>query len=109
MYRPPLLIGALAQLILPGSLWITALSTPDKEKSQEEYQLGTLKFAASSLTISSFSLHKDLSHAGCQWLTSVILAIQEAEIRRIGVQSQPGQIVFETLSQKKKKNLSHEG
>jgi hypothetical protein len=30
----------------------------------------------------------------------VILATQEAEIRRIAVQSQPGQIVPETLSQK---------
>jgi hypothetical protein len=37
------------------------------------------------------------------WLTSVILATQEAEIRRIEVQSQPRQIVCETLSQKKKK------
>jgi hypothetical protein len=35
-----------------------------------------------------------------QWLTPVILAIQESEIRRIIVQSQPRQIVFETLSQK---------
>jgi hypothetical protein len=34
-------------------------------------------------------------------LTSVIPATQEAEIRRIMVQSQPGQIVHETLSQKK--------
>jgi hypothetical protein len=25
------------------------------------------------------------NHAGCQWLTSVILATQEAEIRRISV------------------------
>jgi hypothetical protein len=32
--------------------------------------------------------------AGQQWLTSVILATQEAEIRRIAVQSQPGQIVL---------------
>jgi hypothetical protein len=32
------------------------------------------------------------------WLTPVILAIQEAEIRRITVQSQPRQIVNETLS-----------
>jgi hypothetical protein len=29
-----------------------------------------------------------------------ILATQEAEIRRITVQSQPGKIVFENLSQK---------
>jgi tRNA U54 and U55 pseudouridine synthase Pus10 len=34
------------------------------------------------------------------WLTLVILATQEAEIRRIVVGSQPGQIVLETLSQK---------
>jgi hypothetical protein len=31
----------------------------------------------------------------------IILAIQEAEIRRIKVQSQPRQIIPETLSQKK--------
>jgi hypothetical protein len=35
-----------------------------------------------------------------QWLTPVILAAQEAEIRRIMVQSQPRQIVCETLSRK---------
>jgi hypothetical protein len=32
------------------------------------------------------------------WLTLVILATQEAEVRRIVVRSQPGQIVRETLS-----------
>jgi hypothetical protein len=32
-----------------------------------------------------------------QWLTPVILATQEAEIRRIKVRSQPGQIVHKTL------------
>jgi hypothetical protein len=32
----------------------------------------------------------------------VILATQETEIRRIFVQSQPSQLVCETLSQKKK-------
>jgi hypothetical protein len=32
----------------------------------------------------------------------VIVATQEAEIRRIEVQRHPGQIVCETLSQKKK-------
>jgi hypothetical protein len=33
-----------------------------------------------------------------QWLTPIILAAQEAEIRRMEVQSQPGQIVQEPLS-----------
>jgi hypothetical protein len=34
----------------------------------------------------------------------VILATQEAEVRRISVWGQPRQVVWETLSQKKKKN-----
>jgi hypothetical protein len=38
--------------------------------------------------------------AACQWLTPIILATQVAEIRRIMVQSQPRQILRETLSQK---------
>jgi hypothetical protein len=42
---------------------------------------------------------KQSTRAGCQWLTPIILASQEAEIRRILVQGQPGQIVLETLSQ----------
>jgi hypothetical protein len=40
------------------------------------------------------------SGAGCWWLTPVILATQEAEIRKIEIRSQPGQTVRETLSQK---------
>jgi hypothetical protein len=40
-----------------------------------------------------FSLHSNLLLSQCRWLTPVILATQEAEIRRITVWSQPGQIV----------------
>jgi hypothetical protein len=39
----------------------------------------------------------------------VILATQEAEIRRISVQSQSGLIVLNTLSQKKKKITKKDG
>jgi hypothetical protein len=39
---------------------------------------------------------KQVSH----WLTPVIPATQEAEIKRISVRSQPRQTVHETLSQK---------
>jgi hypothetical protein len=35
---------------------------------------------------------------GCQWLTPIILATQEGDSTRIIVQSQPRQIVCETLS-----------
>jgi hypothetical protein len=44
---------------------------------------------------------KMINYAGCRWLTPIILATQEAEIRRMEAQSQPGQIVHETLSPKK--------
>jgi hypothetical protein len=37
---------------------------------------------------------------GSQWLTPVIPATHEAEIRRIMVQSQPREIIRETLSRK---------
>jgi hypothetical protein len=44
----------------------------------------------------SFCRRKNIK-AGRRWLMPVILAIQEAEIRRIVVQSQPGQIVPQSL------------
>jgi hypothetical protein len=46
------------------------------------------------------SPRKHLLKARCQWLTPVIPATQEAEIRRINVCSQLGQIVHKILSQK---------
>jgi hypothetical protein len=44
-------------------------------------------------------INKSLQVVGWQWLTTVILATQEEEIRRIMVQSQTRQIVLKTLSQ----------
>jgi hypothetical protein len=45
---------------------------------------------------------KKCKFAGYQWMP-VILATQEAEIRRISAGSQPGQIVHEILAQTNKK------
>jgi hypothetical protein len=56
------------------------------------------------LDVYSYTFIKFGKYVRCQWLTPVILATQEAEIRRIMIQSQPRQIVRETLS---RKNSSH--
>jgi hypothetical protein len=49
---------------------------------------------------SQLGLFKINSRASSLWFMPVVLATQEAEIRRIEVQSQLGQIVHKTLSQK---------
>jgi hypothetical protein len=54
------------------------------------------------LNKSVFFFSQKNQRGGCPWLTPVVLSTQEAEIRRIAVRSQPGQIVRKTLSRKKK-------
>jgi hypothetical protein len=61
---------------------------------QEKFLARVLK-----IDLGSNSTHKPRG-ARCQWLRPIILATQEAEIRRIAVQSQTKQIVCESLSQK---------
>jgi hypothetical protein len=48
-----------------------------------------------------FMWRYEVYRARLWWLTPIILATQEAEIRRIKVQSEPRKIVHGTLSQKK--------
>jgi hypothetical protein len=50
------------------------------------------------LYITCYKCSEKTNWARYRWLTPIILAIQKAEIRRITVQSQAGQIVHETLS-----------
>jgi hypothetical protein len=68
---------------------------------QFEFELFKVPFCK----INNFPLHLEekfylKKKAWHQWLTPIILATQEAEIWRIPVQSQPGQIVHKSLSQK---------
>jgi hypothetical protein len=60
------------------------------------------------MVLGKLDIHMQKKEVGGEhWcLTSVILATQEAEIRRVVIQSQPRQIVRETLS---RKNLHKKG
>jgi hypothetical protein len=53
-------------------------------------------------------LNKQTEETERRWLTPVILATQEAEIRRIVVQSQTGQIVPKDPISKKEKKIKKE-
>jgi hypothetical protein len=55
------------------------------------------KHELNALVAINFNFKKILL-AGHWWLTPIILATQETEIRRISVQSQPCQIIHKTLS-----------
>jgi hypothetical protein len=46
------------------------------------------------------SYYKENKQARCQWFTPVILATWKAEIGRVKIQGQPGQIVLKTPSPK---------
>jgi hypothetical protein len=54
-------------------------------------------------------LNQNTFKAGCRWLTPVILATQEAEIRKIVFQSQPGQIEKKNPSPKRAGGLQGVG
>jgi hypothetical protein len=61
------------------------------------FSFESLSFGSSN-PIFGVKIKYKLNLARCLWLTPVILATQEAEIRKIEVRGKPGQIVHETLS-----------
>jgi hypothetical protein len=80
-------------------MFIAALFTIAKPWKQSRYPTSEcIKEMWYIYTTDYYSSIKKNEIPGRQWLTSVILATQEAEIRRLMAQSQPGQIVLKTLS-----------
>jgi hypothetical protein len=53
-----------------------------------------------SQDLAGLEMEKKIFQARHRYLMPVILVTQEAEIRRTAVQSQPGKVVYETLSRK---------
>jgi hypothetical protein len=74
------------------------LKNKSLKRANCKYPSFTNKQSQFSTTIIKRNYPGKLVVAGHQRLTAVILATQEAEIRRIVVQSQPGQMFHETLS-----------
>jgi hypothetical protein len=70
------------------------LSLPVHSKGYFIIYLGLLEVFTTSYSVRFL----DSLNLPYRWLTPVILASYEAEIRRMDVQSQPGQTVCETLS-----------
>jgi hypothetical protein len=85
------------RIINPVKKWVHKLN---KQFSKEGVQMASkyTKKCSTSLALKERQIKTIL--VGCLWLMPVFLGTSRAEIRRIIVQSQPRQIVCETLSQK---------
>jgi hypothetical protein len=80
---------------------IPALWRLRQEDRESKTSLGSIVSSRPACTRQQNPVSKSQGQDRRWWLTPLILATQEAEIRRIAVQSQPGQIVLETLFWKK--------
>jgi murein endopeptidase len=79
-----------------GLRWMVFLAIQPKSTSNNNRKI---QWTSSKLNLLFTKGHdKENEKVGTRWLTLVILATQEAEIRRIVVRSQSGQIVSETLT-----------
>jgi hypothetical protein len=75
--------------------WYIAVISTLGRLRQEDCELKTTP----DYTVRTSLKKKEKIKAEHWWLTPVVQATREVEIRRIVVQSQPGQIVCKTLSQ----------